>query len=153
MATIQELVEDFLRDAQYRIAEIQNEMESLDDQDFRFELLKEQREDLYLFMHCIYIGQWNIKDGYNHLDWDDWDIQNEMEYLRESCEMITSPFVTFVGNYPSIVESLGSSFGDALPSGTPQDYIYYDANGNAVTAPFPVQAGATDSDTPSTYFQ
>lgn len=150
---IEQKISDFLRDAQYRMAEIANRMEEKDDYDNEFEELEEQRLSLYLFMDCIYIGNWSIRGGgYNHLFWDDYDIEHEMEYLRNYCGMVTSPYITFVGNYPTIVASVGASSGSSIPNGAPSEYIYYDAAGNPITAPFPVFAGATDSDTVETYF-
>jgi len=154
MAAIDQIISDFLRDAQYRMVEIANELDELDDfSDPRYEELEQQRLELYLFMDCLYVGMWSIYDGYNHLDWDDYDIQAEIEYLRNRCEMINSPYMTFVGTYPEILACItGDTSGSGLPSGNYGDMIYYNSNGNPITVPLPVIVGMLDSDTPSTFF-
>lgn len=147
-------VADFMRDAQFRIAEIGVSLDGLSDfESPEYKDLEQQRLELYQFMDCLYVGQWSIPDGYNHLDWDEYDIDLEMQYLRNRTGMITSPFTTFVGNYPEIVEGIsGLNFGTGLPSGNNQQYIGYDVNGNAVAIDFPVLAGAIDTDTALTFF-
>ena len=153
MAAIDLYISEFIKDAQFRIAEIGTELDNLDD--FcspRYVELEGYRIELYQFMDVLYIGQWSIIDGYNHLDWEEYDIKREMEYLRNRTQMINSPYTTFVGNYPEIVESIIDSAKLALPLGEFNDVIYYDENGNAVTSPFPVTAGMNATDTPLTYF-
>lgn len=151
---IDQNVADFIRDAQFRIAEIGVSLDGLDDfESPEYTELEQQRLELYQFMDCLYVGQWSILDGYNHLDWEEYDINQEMEYLRNRTSMITSPFITFVGNYPEIVESItGLNFASGLPSGNNSQYIGYDANGNAIAIDFPVLAGMIDTDTALTYF-
>lgn len=152
--TIDQYVADFLRDAQFRIAEMGVEMDALSDFNSpRYIELEGYRQELYQFMDVVYVGNWSIIDGYNFLDWDDYDIQAEMEYLRNRTAMITSPFTTFVGNYPEIVEGItGNSLATGLPVGVNQQYVGYDVNGNPIAVDFPELAGAIDTDTALTFF-
>ena len=154
MAAIDTIINDFLRDAQYRIVEIGNELDENSDFDSpRYQKLEQQRLELYQFMDILYIGQWNIIDGYNHLDWSDYDITLESQYLRNRCEMINSPYASFVGSYPEITACiLGVSSGSGLPSGDPGDFILYNENGTPETIPYPGFVGMADTDTVASYF-
>lgn len=154
MINIDQYVADFLRDAQFRIAEMGVEMDA--ESDFnspRYEELYGYRLELYQFMAVVYVGEWSIPDGYNHLDWSEYDTRAEMEYLRNRTSMVTSPFTTFVGNYPQIVENItGINLATGLPVGVNGQYVGYDINGNPVAIDFPVLAGAIDTDTALTFF-
>lgn len=154
MAAIDTYIEEFLRDAQYRIAQIGGELDDLNDADSpEYLKLSGYRLELYQFMDIIYVGTWSILDGYNHLDWDDYDIKAEAEYLRNRTGMVTSPFTTFVGVYPQIVDSVtGTDLTTGLPAGDPGEFIYYNNNSDPVTVKFPVSAGMADGDTPQTFF-
>lgn len=153
MAVIDQSIADFIKDAQFRIAEIGTDLDGMEDfESPRYIELESFRLELYQFMDILYIGQWSIIDDYNHLDWEDYDIQREIEYLRNRTQMINSPYTTFVGNYPEIIETINDSVKLSLPLGTFNDVIYYDENGNAVTSPFPNVAGMNATDTPLTYF-
>jgi hypothetical protein len=154
MAAIDTIINDFLRDAQYRIVEIGNELdENPDFESPRYQELEQQRLELYQFMDILYIGQWNIIDGYNHLDWSDYDITLESQYLRNRCEMINSPYASFVGSYPEITACiLGVSSGSGLPAGDPGDFILYNENGTPKTIPYPGFVGMADVDTVASYF-
>ena len=154
MIDINQYIADFLRDAQYRIAEIGVSLDDLDDFDSpEYKELESQRLELYQFMAILYVGEWSIIDGYNHLDWEEYDIKQEAEYLRNRTGMITSPFTTFVGNYPEVAESIsGVLFGTGIPAGTNTQYVGYDENGNPIAAEFPPSAGMNDTDTALTFF-
>lgn len=152
---IDQIVSDFLRDAQFRITQIGTELDGLKDfEEPRYIELESQRLQLYLYMDILYVGQWSILDGYNHLDWDDYDINLECEYLRNVTEMINSPYASFVGTYPEIVACITGQqpSGGGLPAGNPGDFIYYNANGNPVTEQFPLTVGMIDSDTVNSFF-
>ncbi len=154
MIDIDQYIADFIRDAQYRIAEIGVEIDGIKNgRSPRLKELLDWRDDLYLFMDILYVGEWSIIDGYNHLtDWTDEMVQSEAEYLRNKTGMVTSPFTTFVGVYPEIVASIGGGSSSGLPQGDPLDFIQYNQNGEAVTQPFPQFVGAQTGDTPATYF-
>ena len=151
---IDQIISDFLRDAQFRITEIGTELDNLADfQDPRYIELEEQRLQLYLYMDILYVGQWSILDGFNHLDWDDYEINLECEYLRNETKMINSPYASFVGSYPEIVACIsGETGGEGLPSGSPGDFIYYNSNSNPVVEQFPLTVGMADTDTVTTFF-
>lgn len=154
MIDINVVVSDFIRDAQFRITEIGTELDNLrNSSDPRFIELEDQRLQLYLFMDILYIGQWSILDGYNHLDWSDYDITLESEYLRNRCEMINSPYASFVGTYPEIVACIsGQTSGSGLPSGSNGEFIYYNENGTPETVLFPSTVGMLDGDTVNLFF-
>lgn len=151
---IDQYIADFIRDAQFRMAEIATELDALGDFDSpRYIELDGYRRELYAFMDILYVGNWSIAGGYNHLDWDEYDIKAEAEYLRNRTEMITSPYTTFVGLYPQIVENIsGGVNGTGLPAGDPLDIIQYNLNSEPVTVKMPTFAGMQTGDTPTTYF-
>jgi len=147
-------ISDFVRDAQYRMAEIADLLNKMRNEDSpEYKQLLDWREQLYLFMDCLYVGNVDIEGGYNFLDWDDYSIQEEIEYLRNYTGMVTSPYTTFVGTYPGLVEAIGTSGGGAaLPAGTGGQYIAYNTNGEPVAYTFPVKAGMNDNETALAYF-
>ena len=150
---IDQVIADFLKDAQFRIAEIGVELDNLADMSSEeYQILADHRLQLSEFIGIIYVGQWNIIDGYNLLDWDDYDIQQESEYLRTETGMINSPFTTFSCVYPQIVNNIVEGDGAGLPVGDPGDFIYYNTNGEPVTVQFPRLVGMQSGDTVQSYF-
>lgn len=151
---IDQYIADFLRDAQFRIAQIAEEMDGLDSIDSpRYKELEGFRLELYQYMDILYIGAWSIKDGFNHLDWTDNEIQAEAEYLRATTGMITSPFTTFVGNFPEIVASITNQTPvSGLPIGVNGDFILYDENNIPQTVKFPIIVGAVTNENITTYY-
>lgn len=154
MVIIDQYVSDFIKDAQFRIAEIGVRLEDLKDkQEPEYLELEGFRLELYQFMDILYVGEWSIRDdGYNHLDWTDYEIRQEAEYLRNATGMITSPYTTFVSYFPSIGQIPGAEEAGGLPAGDPDSFILYDVNGNPVTVDFPTAVGAIASDTVENYF-
>lgn len=152
--SIEQYIANFIKDAQYRIAELGVIID--EEGDFDSPVYKEAQSwtlQLHQYMEVLYVGEMNIIDGFNFLDWDDYSIKAEAEYLRNLTGMVTSPFITFVGEYPQIVESItGISEATGLPIGFQGQYVGYDANGNPIAEVFPLTAGMQDNDTVETFF-
>ena len=99
---VNETVNDFLRDAQYRIAELSTQVnthntniERLSDIDD----IKDIRSQLIMFMDVVYEGYTAIYDGSNYLGyWTDLQIVEECEYLRNISGMNAMPYLSFSAN-------------------------------------------------------
>ena len=154
--TIDQEISNFIRDAQYRIAEIGESLSNMKDEDSQeYANLKDIREQLYLFMDCLYVSYQDIIDGYNFLDadWTDYFIKQEMEYLRRESGMINSPFDTYLILYNEIVIGGAVVEGGAnLPIGTANQFVGYDASGNPVAQNFPTKVGMNTTETAAAYF-
>jgi len=62
--TLNEHISNYLRDAQNRIAEISNEMNTLEDQgSYKYEEMSRSRLELAMFMDMLYEGKWLIRKG------------------------------------------------------------------------------------------
>ena len=140
--TINEYIDSFLRDAQYRIATLSVEIDSLEDKgSYQYRELFNKRLELSTFMDIVYEGKWYIIDGYNHIQytesadqeetWTEKEVIQEIEYLRYYTEMNEVPFITFTAHYPQIVNSIGSGgsgSGTDFPAGLPGQTIFYNAS-------------------------
>jgi hypothetical protein len=152
--TLAQYVSDYLRDAQYRIAQLTGEIDSLKDEgeeNPNFVLLKEKRMALIRFMRLVYDPFHSFQDaGYNFLkastEWSDREIINEIEYLRDYTDMALIPYAVFTGFYPTIVNNiLGDNFGGGgvanLPEGEYLNVLRYNINGELEAIPFPQYTG------------
>lgn len=156
---IAQYVSDFLRDAQYRVAQLTQEIDSKRDEgenDPVFMSLKDSRQSLINFMEIVYDPFTYFEDnGYNFLSaevaWSDREIVAEIEYLRSTTGMTRIPYGAFSGYYPSILNNI---LGDGGPSSTPTglpdgDYLEmlrYNASGQLESVPFPVYIGMVTLD-------
>jgi hypothetical protein len=62
--TLSEYISNYLRDAQNRIAEVSNEMNTLEDQgSYKYEELSRSRLEMALFMDMLYEGKWLVRKG------------------------------------------------------------------------------------------
>jgi hypothetical protein len=141
--TIAEYIDDFLRDAQYRIGELSSEIDDVEDNgSTQYRELYEKRMQLITFMDIVYEGKWYIVDGYNHIQytttagtedmWTEREVIQEIERLRYYTSMNEMPFINFTAHYPQIVNPIGSGGsgnGGNLPAGLPGDTIFYNASG------------------------
>ena len=142
--TIDEIISNFLRGAQYRIAEFTIEINEKKKEGYNYDEEQFKRAQLILFMDLLYDSRANIKDGYNFLaDWTDLEIQRETEYLRKFTGMGEIPYLTFAGYSPEIrQEILGDGSGATFPFGNVGDMLVYLTAGNTpVTIPFPEEGG------------
>lgn len=151
--TVDETISDFLRDAQYRVAELTNTLIESQQYDDTADL----REDLELFMELLYEGRWRIKDGYNHIigHWSDRDIIDECEYLRRKSGMSITSYMTFAGYYPSIInddDGSGGGTGGLTVTGTTKQVVGFDASGNPIAIDVDLYGGANETETITQYF-
>lgn len=62
--TLNDYIANYLRDAQYKIAELSVEMDTLQDQgSYQYEKLYRSRLELAMFMDILYEGKWLIRKG------------------------------------------------------------------------------------------
>jgi hypothetical protein len=152
--TTAQYISDYLRDAQYRIAQLGIEIDNKRDEgeeDPLFALLREKRKALIDFMEIVYDPYHLYQDGgYNFLAaptaWTDREIAAEVEYLRDFADMTRIPYGVFTGYYPTIVNNiLGDGFGAnnsaVFPEGDYLDILRYNASGQLEAIPFPQYTG------------
>ncbi len=157
-AAVNQYIAEFLRDAQYRVGELTQQMIELRDEgSFRYEELYNQRKALWHFFKIVYDNYTDFEEsGYNFLrcshstaypEWTDREIIAEIDYLRAFARMATLPYLAFTGYYPEIVGTiLGDGFnfgGDGWtpPEGDYLEVLRYDVSGNLVPVPWPDYAG------------
>lgn len=157
-ARLDQKIQDFLRDSQWRIAELSILMDDSDSKDTPdYKSMDHKRFQLYQFMDIIYYGRNKVYNNeYNFLpaniDWSEKEIEEEIEYLRAFTNMNNTPSLEFVGYYTKLRNEVAGGSTSSLPIGNPGDFIYYNGVGNPITTPFPSLAGMDDSDTINTYF-
>lgn len=161
--TLNEHILNFLRDAQYRIAKLSVEIDSLEDEgSYKYEELFAQRLSISTFMEVVYEGQWAITDGYNHLQtstWTDREILQEIEHIRYYTKMSEVPFINFTAHYPKISSTIvqsggGETPGNAanIPIGTSGQFLRYNASGLLYADTIDPWAGYNDESI-TNYFQ
>ena len=144
MADINEVVDRFLADAQYRIAELSIEMNQLKDDRQPYERQAKIRANLILWMDLLYESRDCIYEGYNYLgEWTDEEIQAECEYLRNISGMAEIPAFSFAGYSSTIKANIVGATPDAqFPFGTAGNILVYENDGSIpVTKPFPEEGG------------
>ena len=147
---IDEIVSNFLGDAQYRVAELGIEINTQKKEGYNIEENTWLRAQLILWMDLLYESRSSIYEGYNYLgSWSDRDIQAECEYLRKLTGMANIPYITFAGYSPEIRnEIIGDPEGGTgaeFPYGEPDDILVYaEAGTTPVATPFPIEGGMTD---------
>ena len=142
------IVERFLADAQYRIAELGTEINTQKKEGYNFEENTWLRSQLILWMDLLYESRNSIYEGYNYLgSWTDRDIQAECEYLRKLTGMANIPYITFAGYSPEIRNEIiggGGGIGINFPYGVPDEIlVYLEAGTSPVPQPFPSEGGMT----------
>jgi len=168
--TINEHIDLFLRDAQYRIAQLSVEIDELEDQgSYKYQELFRWRLELSSFMDVVYTGVWFITDGFNHIQltdeqdteegWTESEVMQEIEYLRYYTLMNEAPFITFTGHYPQIVNPVSQTTGIGsvgngviLPSGQPGMTVFYDASGQLYADSISPYSGHIDNESINAYF-
>jgi hypothetical protein len=158
MATIDDQINDFLRDASFRVAELTIDIDAKKRSDKSFKVEAELRAELTTFMDLLFDTINNIKDDYTFLktDWPDREITLEMEYLRDRTGMSEIPYITFTNYSPNILVQItggnGGSGSTTLPAGALNQIITYDISGNAIAVDFPTAGGMFTSETIDQYF-
>ncbi len=142
--TIDEIVDRFLADAQYRVATLSIEMTDQKKEGLPITNNEWLRSQLILWMDLLYDSRHSIYDGYNFLgSWSDREIQAECEYLRKLTGMTEIPYITFAGYSPEIRNNIiGGGGGVSFPFGNVNDILVYQTAGNTpVTQQFPEEGG------------
>lgn len=154
---LNQYVAEFLRDAQYRIGELTQEMFELRDEgSFLYAEKYDQRRALITFMEIVYDNYALFVDsGYNFLSaslddthpaWTDREIRYEIDYLRAFARMAQYPYLVFTGYYPEIIGNIMGSGGGSGPGWNPPvgDYLEilrYDISGTLIPIAWPDYAG------------
>lgn len=166
--TIDEHINNFLRDAQYQIALLSIEMNSLEDKGGkRYKDRANWRLQLATFMDIVYEGHWYILGGYNHIQytdvdatedkWTEAEVIEEIERLRSLTSMDEAPFITFAAYYPEIFKPtnpIGSNTpgGVSFPPGSNGMTIFYNASGEPYADFISPYSGMTDGESINSYF-
>lgn len=155
MADLNTTISDFLRDSQFRVAELSVEMAAMKTKRPEYYRLHDLRAQLILWMDLLYESRDNIHgDDFNYLDpevWSERAIISECEYLRKISGMATIGYITFAGYSPIIRNIITGVSGGNLPAGLENQYIVYDVNGNPVATNFPT-IGGMQTETITQYF-
>lgn len=155
---LNQYVAEFLRDSQYRVGELTQQMIELrDDGDLRYADLYNQRRALWTFLRILYDNYTSFIDGaYNflsidmdteHVAWTEREIVAEIDYLRAYTRMAQLPYLAFTGYYPEIVGNImgdGFSFGGdgwTPPTGDYLEILRYDISGVLIPIAWPDYAG------------
>lgn len=160
--TIDDIIANFLRDAQGRIANIAVEIDKIsDDGGYRYQELLNQRSMILDLMSILYTGDWYIESGYNHIqygaleeEWTERDLISEIEKVRYATEMNEMPFINFTGHYPQIIDLItgGSVSGDSLPTGDYLDLLIANISGQFVPQSFSNIGGMFELESITDYF-
>ena len=145
MADYEQTVSEFLRDGQYRIAELTIEIDQKKRDSIDWLEPALLRWELINWMNLLVDPRQDIKDGSNFLlsgsqPWTEREVIAECEYLRRKSGMNNIPWITFAG-YSPVIRSEEGSGGTGLPSGNPGDTIIYDSSSVPRAVPFPQYTG------------
>jgi hypothetical protein len=166
--TIADHINNFLRDAQYRIGELSVKIDEIgDDGSYLYKEMFDQRLQLTLFMDVVYEGKWYITEsGYNHIQyteesdttdmWTEREVIQEIQHLRYYTAMNEMPFINFTAHYPQIVNPIGSggsgSGNNSLPAGQFGQFMGFNAIGNPEAQDFDEWGGHIDGESITSYF-
>lgn len=155
--SIEQSISDFLRDAQYRIAEISI---SINESDWtvnnpEYQKLFFMRMQLIQFMDSLYNARYSFIDNKYRFEFlTDQEIQDEIEYLRWWCNIGSVPYLTFTAYYPWIVNNVVNSGGTSIgiPSGSLGQYLIFGLNNNLQVDDFPNRCGMIQGENINDYF-
>jgi len=162
--TLDDQIANFLRDAQYKIAEISVKMNEIEDQgSYQYRELHKSRRDLTRFMNSLYEGKWLIQSGYTHmqigedLTWTEREVIEEIEHLRYYNHMNEMPYITFTARYPKIVSIIngggtGSGTSGDLPSGIFGQLMGFNGAGQPEAQTISPWGGHIDGESITAYF-
>jgi hypothetical protein len=167
MATIATYIDNFLRDAQYRVGQLTAEIDTIEDNgSYQYREKRRQRLELTTFMDVLYEGKWYITSGYNHIQyggggtdentWTEREIIQEIEHLRYYTEMNEVPFINFTAHYPQIVNFITGAGGSGSVTGVPAGLygmsIFYNASAQAYADYIDPYGGMYTAESISSYF-
>lgn len=100
MATLQENIDAFLRDGQYRLGEITNILNNqIYDEDSReFKKLDYQRRQIWLLIHLLYSGYRDIQGGEYfgfYANFTEEELNEEIERVRNEVQVSEIPWVSY----------------------------------------------------------
>lgn len=168
---IHDKILDFLRDAQFRIGELTEEIDELYNIG-EIESPKDKhrlRLELLTFMEILYEINWKL-DGtsYNHVlthpspavyvaPWTEQMILGEIEYLRIRCGMSEQPLMTFVPFYTEIVNNIiteqTSTIGGGITvQGVHKQILMFNLSNELVAVDLDSYAGMKPNETINDYF-
>lgn len=160
--TLDDYIANFLRDGQYRIAELSVEMNELEDQgSYQYVKLARSRKDIANFMAILYEGKWLVQSAYNHmqigadLTWTEREVIEEIEHLRYYNKMNEMPYINFTAHYPkiaSIISGGGTGSGDSLPVGSYGQLMGFNPSGIAEAQTIDEYGGHIDGESITSYF-
>jgi hypothetical protein len=165
--TLNDHIANFLRDAQYKIAEISVKMNEIEDQgSYQYRELHKSRRDLTRFMNSLYEGKWLIQSGYNHMQigepgegktWTEREVIEEIQHLRYYNKMNEVPYITFTARYPKIVSIIngggpGSGNVGNLPSGVFGQLMGFNGAGQPEPQTISPWGGHIDGESITAYF-
>ena len=149
-------ISDFLRDAQYRLALMTTEMDSLeDDGDIYYQTFKEQRWELDFFYSLLLDTQQSIEGAYNWLETAEWtekDILNEIHYLRNKYEMNGLPVLNYQSSIHQIINIISEGDVGNIPSPVGNGDILIGNGGQWVVGSLSDYAGMLNTETLTNYF-
>jgi len=157
MSNVNQVISNFLRDAQYRIGEI-SRIISASDQDLNDPdnlRLAASRDDLYRFMISLYNARYSFIDSaYRFLDWTDEEILREIDYQRYWGGVNEIPYMTFVAYYPWIVNNVIGNGGVSIgvPNGGLGQYLVYTDLNVIGAQDFPKRCGVNLGENIDDYF-
>lgn len=152
--TYQETIDQFVSDAAYRIGEIGHLLDAAADKsNHECYKLKVLRSELSMFLSIVRHTTMSIIDGTNFLDWDEYDVLKECEYLRRKAGMNILPIINFTNYAVPILfnESSSGASGSGIPSGDPGDSLFYNVSGQLYADSISPYAGMGE-DSINTYF-
>lgn len=158
--TFQETIDQFVSDAAYRIGELGMELDKLaDNSNHEYYYLKDMRGELSMFLSILRHTTMSIYDGTNFLDWTEYAILKECDYLRRRAKMNILPIMYFTNHAVLLTITQisvtsgtgGSGIGITFPQGAIGDTLFYNAAGNLYAAGINPYAGA-GSDSITAYF-
>jgi hypothetical protein len=131
---LREYISNFLRDAQYRVAELTYEIHQEEDV-YKGDELRKIRKEIFLFVHVLFVGRYKFyDDGYNFLNWTETEIREECEYLRIRGRFLKHPYTTFANYNPVITNQTIVIGGEGfIPSGFEGQVVTFDSQGNVVS--------------------
>lgn len=159
--TLAENISTFLRDAQFRIGEIGDELNAMPSKDSQvYSDLWDLRNDLCQWVEVLYNARFSFIDGaYRFLDedetgWTEEEIIAEIEYQRFVSNINEIPYLTFAAYYPWIVNNIigSGNIGIGIPSGSLGQYLVYGLNNSIHGETFPDRCGMTIGESIESYF-
>ena len=149
-------ISDFLRDAQYKLAQLTFQMDgNEDDGDVYYQELKEARWELDYFYSILLETSQQMEGGYNWLttaEWTEKDILNEIHYLRSKHQMNGMPVLDYQHTTHQIISFINDGGGGSLPTPTAPGLILVSTTTGWEEGTLGDYVGMLDTESLDTYF-